>query len=245
MNKIFLDVGGYEGFSVLAALDPIFAFDRVFCFEPATHCIAKIRRIHDPRLVIIKAGLSNRTGTATLYHPGTPAGSVFSDAPTWGGDSSPEGIDLISASDFFRTFLRAQDRVYMKLNCEGSELDVLESLLDSRQTSLLANVLIDLDALKIPSQRDRVDRVMQRVKEAQIPHFTPEQVQYGMVTNYGGIRNWLIQAGASQDALPDQLRSVAYNARIFFTEPECSGYHKKKILDAMPWLSIFARSRRR
>jgi hypothetical protein len=36
MTKIFLDVGGYEGESTWAALDPIFGFDRVFCFEPVS-----------------------------------------------------------------------------------------------------------------------------------------------------------------------------------------------------------------
>lgn len=244
MSKVFLDVGGYEGFSVLAALDPIFAFERVFCFEPASSCIAKIARIRDPRLVIVKAGLSNRGGAATLYHPGTPAGSVFGDAPTWGGDAAPEEIDLVSAADFFRIFLRPSDSVFMKLNCEGSELDVLESLLDSQGTSQLANVLIDLDAMKIPSQRDRVDTVMQRVTDAKIAYFTPKQVQYGMVTNYGGVRNWLIEAGAVQSSPPARFRSIIYNTRLFFAEPECSGYHKKMMLDAMPWLSILARSRR-
>ena len=35
MAKIFIDVGGYHGHSVLAGLDPIFGFDPIFCFEPA------------------------------------------------------------------------------------------------------------------------------------------------------------------------------------------------------------------
>lgn len=244
MRKIFLDVGGYEGFSSLAALDPIFAFDRVFCFEPAAGCLSKILRIQDPRLVVVKAGLSNRTGTATLYHPGSPAGSVFSDAPAWGADEAPEHIDLISAGEFFRIFIRPDDRVFMKLNCEGSELDVLESLLDGASTGSLANVLIDLDARKIPSQRPRVKQVMQRVKESLVPFFTPEDVQYGMVTNYGGVRNWLITAGAADNSIYGTFRSAIYNLRVLFKEPEASGYHKKIILDALPWLGIFAKSRR-
>lgn len=243
MSKVFVDVGGYEGFSTLAALDPIFSFDRVFCFEPAARCIEIISRIRDPRLVIVKAGMSNRTGAAVLYHAGTPAGSVFSDAPTWGGSSSSEAIDLMSAGDFFRVFLRSGDRVFMKLNCEGSELDVLDSVVESCQTEQLENVLIDLDALKIPSQRERATSVMQKVDEAGIRYYTPEQVQYGMVTNYGGIRNWLIKAGAVENGVLNRARSLSYNAKIIIYEPSCSGYHKKLVLDALPWLGMFARSR--
>jgi FkbM family methyltransferase len=244
MSKVFIDVGGYKGHSVLAALDPLFGFSRIFCFEPATTCIGQIARIRDPRLVIVKAGLSNRTGKSLLYNPGTLAASLFADAPIYGGETGSEAVDVIAAGEFFRTFLRADDQVFMKLNCEGSELDVLESILDEQVSTIISNVLIDLDALKIPSQCDRAGGVMKRVVDAQISYFTPDQVQYGMVTNYGGVRNWLIEAGASSPGISRRLRSLAYNARIAFTEPECSGYHKKKVLDAMPWLARFARSRR-
>lgn len=244
MSKVFIDVGGYRGHSVLAALDPLFGFRRIFCFEPATINIGQIARIRDPRLVIVKAGLSNRTGKSLLHNPGTLAASLFADAPTYGGETGSETVDVIAAGEFFRAFLRDDDQVYMKLNCEGSELDVLESILDERASTMIASVLIDLDALKIPSQRDRTGGVMKRVADAQVPYFTPEQVQFGMVTNYGGVRNWLIEAGASSHGLTMRLGSLAYNARIALMEPECSGYHKKKVLDAMPWLGRFARSRR-
>lgn len=244
MRKIFIDVGGYEGTSVLAALDPIFGFDQIFCFEPAQACVAKIARIKDRRLVIIQAGLSNRTERAVLYNAGTLAASVFADAPEYERKTHSETIDLMSTALFFRSFLRKDDKVYMKLNCEGSELDILESILNYQVTDVLANVLIDLDALKIPSQRHRVSALMDRVREAKIPFLTPQEVQYGMVTNFGGVRNWLLAAGAKEENLFCHLRSLYYNLHIFLNEPQCSGYHKKLILDAMPILSRFARSRR-
>jgi len=33
MKRIFIDIGGYEGDASLAALDPIFAFAKVYCFD--------------------------------------------------------------------------------------------------------------------------------------------------------------------------------------------------------------------
>jgi hypothetical protein len=44
----------------------------------------------------------------------------------------------------------------MKLNCGGSECDILENLLDSGEYSKITQVMIDFDAREIPSQRDRV-----------------------------------------------------------------------------------------
>ena len=82
--RIFLDIGGYHGHSSLAALDPIFAFDRVFCFEPVPELAKKIREISDPRLVVVEAALSDINGKAVLHHAGTLAGSLFSEAETYG-----------------------------------------------------------------------------------------------------------------------------------------------------------------
>jgi FkbM family methyltransferase len=189
MAKIFVDVGGYHGHSTMAAIDPIFKFDRIFCFEPAPQCVEIIRRIRDKRIVLIEARLSKSSGEVSLFNPGTLAGSVYEDASEFDGRTAPLTVVAINAGEFFATFFRPEDRVWIKLNCEGSECDIIDSIIGSKQHTKIENVLIDYDALKIPSQRNRVADVHRRVVEAKIPHFFPQDVQYGMVTNYGGVRN--------------------------------------------------------
>jgi len=36
--KVFLDVGAHEGLSLNAVRDAKYAFDRIYCFEPASVC---------------------------------------------------------------------------------------------------------------------------------------------------------------------------------------------------------------
>jgi len=245
MSRIFIDVGGYHGESSLAALDPIFGFDRIYCFEPVPSCAHIIRqRIVDKRFVLVQACLSNQCGNITIHNPGTVAASVYIDAPPYEGTALPEKAHTIEASTFFHTFVHSGDNVWMKLNCEGSECDVLESLLNGGVCDELRNVLVDFDAQKIPSQRHRVSAIQQRLREESLPHSYPEDVQYGMVTNYGGIRNWLLVSGARVPGLFNFVLSCLYNAGVVMKHPQVSGYHKMKLLKTFPFLAVFAKSRR-
>ncbi len=209
MAKIFVDVGGYHGESSLAALDPIFGFDRIFCFEPVASCAEIIRRrIVDTRFILVQACLSNFAGNVTIHNPGTLGASVYSDAPAYQGAAPPETALAIDASHFFGSFVSSLDHVWLKLNCEGAECDVLESLMSAQLRAPIRNVLVDFDARKIPSQSHRVSALQRRLVEENVPHSFPEDVQYGNVTNYGGIRNWLLVSGATQPRLLNLLLTL-------------------------------------
>jgi FkbM family methyltransferase len=245
MAKVFIDVGGYHGESSLAALDPIFGFDRIYCFEPVASCTDIIRRrISDRRFVLVQACLSNSQGTVTIHNPGTLAASVYSDAPAYERTTAPQVALALEASTFLQTFLPSCDQVWMKLNCEGSECDVLESILNGQSATILRNVLVDFDARKIPSQRHRVSTIQQRLLQEKVSHSLPEDVQFGNVTNYGGIRNWLLVSGATSPGYLKLAMSLYYNVRVAFRHPEVSGYHKMRILKMFPFLSVFAKSRK-
>jgi FkbM family methyltransferase len=246
MGRTFIDVGGYHGESSLAALDPAFGFDRVFCFEPVASCAEVIRRrIADERLVLVQACLLDSRGSVTIYNPGTLGASVYPDAPAYQGVSAPETAVAIDAGDFFGAFVGPSDEVWLKLNCEGSECAVLESLLAADACAAIKDVLVDFDARKIPSQSHRVSPVHRRLLEERVPFSLPEDVQYGNVTNYGAIRNWLVVSGARRPGLRRLARSAVYNVGIVVNHPECAGYFKMRVLKLFPFLSVFARSRRR
>lgn len=242
-RRIFLDVGGYIGHSVLAGLDPLFGFDRVYSFEPVRRLAEQIDAIADPRLSVVTACLSRGFGSVTLYHPGTLAGSLFADAPEYEGSTPPEIVEQIDVSTFLKAFTDPNDQIWIKLNCEGSEIEIVEGLLDGGHAAALRGVLIDFDALKIPSRRHLVARVVQRLKTEGVPFMTPEECQYGMITNYGGVRNWLLLAGAGLPGLARRARSLAYNAGMA-RRGDINGYHKMRVLKALPFLAFLARSRR-
>ncbi len=171
--RILVDVGAHYGETLTVALDPRWGFDRVFSLEPSQDCQRLLRAFRDPRLVVDGRGLSNETRTAQLYGAGSLGASVYADK-LQAGDGSVNEISLVRASDWIREHTSASDDVFLKMNCEGSEADILDDLLDSDQLTQIRSIYVDFDIRKIPSQAHRRGRLEERLSEAGIPYMTPE-----------------------------------------------------------------------
>lgn len=204
--KLLLDVGANTGQTARAALDDRYSFDRIVCFEPAPPCWVEIERIDDPRVELCKFGLWNSTGQHTLYNPGSLAGSLFPDMDGVEASSEHVVIELQRASDWFRANISPSDTVFMKLNCEGSECDIVEDLLESGQLQDVYSVMIDFDVRKVPSMRNRelVVRGELRAAGCQNVAFS-EDVMFGE-SHEARIRSWLDTVGAHENLSRDSLR---------------------------------------
>jgi len=234
MTQVFVDVGGFEGDACRAALDPIFGFTHAVCYEPVPHCAEAIRkRIPDPRLEVICAGLADRVGEAMIFSPGTVAGSLFGDHRDATG-RPPIPCTLRKVSIELGPWLRDGARDFLKLNCEGSEIPILEDLLATDLFSKITSVLLDLDARKIPSLHGRLARVEQQLAELPLRNwFMPEEVQYGWQSMFGGIRNWLRVSGAADPSGLARLASLRYNATLW-RAGEFRGYYKYLLIRRLP-----------
>jgi len=234
MKKIFIDVGGYEGDASLAALDPIFGFDQVYCFEPVKKCVDHIQnRISDTRIEVVHAALADFDGEARLFGPGTVAGSLFSDHQHV-DNSTVESCKVIRATDFIKPFTDNGAEVYIKLNCEGAEVPIVHDLLMSGTFAKLKSVLLDLDARKIPSLAARLEIVeTELAKISDRNWYYPEEVQYGQQCTFGGIRNWLFVAGATTSQGSGKFSSFRYNLALW-NKREFRGYYKFLLVRKLP-----------
>jgi hypothetical protein len=136
------------------------------------------------------------------------------------------------ASTFFAERINEGARVWMKLNCEGAEVAILRDLITSGESRKLHEVLIDFDAAKIPSIREQVDDVLTLLGSVPFAFSFPEEVQYGMINNYGGIHHWLRRTGALERTPAAMGRSIAYQAKQALN-PLYSGYYKIHVLRAL------------
>ncbi len=175
-RRVFLDVGAHYGESAEVALDPGWGFARVHCFEPAAGCRRILARYRDPRLRVEPFGLSNRTGPATLFGAGLLGASVYADKRQPGVAVREEPVHLVRASDWLAAGTAPDDEVYLKLNCEGSECDVLEDLLDTGLVARVRALYVDFDVRKVPSQAYRQAGVERRLREWGVGYATPETV---------------------------------------------------------------------
>jgi hypothetical protein len=100
-----------------------------------------------------------------------------------------------------RANLGPDEEVYLKLNCEGAEFDIVEDLLDSGELARVSSVMIDPDVRKVPSRAHREREVVARLRAAGLTNYVfEEDVMVGR-SHRRRIQNWLRVAGAERRSL--------------------------------------------
>lgn len=171
--KVFLDVGAHEGSSLHAVRDPKYGFERIYCFEPAPACWPALDAVPDDRVTVCRFGLWNRTCEHPLYDPGSRGASLFGDK--FKSIPGTETARFLRATDWFREHLGAADEIYVKLNCEGAECDIVEDLLDSGELGRVRSVMIDPDVRKIPSLAHRERQLRVRLAASGLTNYLMEE----------------------------------------------------------------------
>lgn len=166
--KIFLDVGAHIGETARVVINHSNNFDKIYCFEPLSHFCDQIRtNIKDDRVIVNEFGLWKENTKKILFCTNRNSASIFNDRfkPE---DPSAE-IDLLRASDWLKKNINPDDEVFMKLNCEGSECDIIEDIIDSGEDHKIKALMVDFDVRKIPSQKHREAETREKLKTSKIP----------------------------------------------------------------------------
>lgn len=189
-RRIFLDVGANTGQSLEAALDPAFKFDSIVCFEPVRACWKYLSEKATSKVRIERFGLWNRTCAEVIHEPGSKGASLWIK----NGMRRPNIVELCifhRASEWFKDNLREGDTVFLKLNCEGAECDILDDLLDSGEFSKATFTMVDFDVRKIDSQKHREAELRARLEPFAFPRVAfSKQVMVG-ATHELRIKHWL------------------------------------------------------
>jgi FkbM family methyltransferase len=187
--RVFLDVGAHMGQTLAAVMPREFGFDRIVCFEPAANCWARLEELADDRVSIKRFGLWNCTTDAPLFQPGSKGAGLWKKDN--GRTDETQLCRFVRATDWFREHVKGGDVVFLKLNCEGAECDILDDLLDSSEFEKVAFVMIDFDVRKIAALKHRQAEVAYRLLAYPYPRVaTSKQVMRGE-THAERIQHWL------------------------------------------------------
>lgn len=171
MNRIFLDVGAHHGQTIKLLLNPKFRLTHIIGFDPSPLCHAILNRKfgNNRKVTIVKAGLWSENCEMALHNEGSQGGTIHQDYQT---TCNPEPritrCQFLKASDWFRENLSENDEIFLKLNCEGSECDIINELLDTGEYNKIKNTFVDFDVRKSPSQKHKEEELMQRMKQMNI-----------------------------------------------------------------------------
>ena len=206
--KIFIDVGSHTGETLLEVIKEKYAFEKIVCFEPSKFCLDKLEKFaaEDNRIVICEFGLSNGNKDAELFQPGAVTGSIYKDYKDedYSLDKDEdhsldkeevEKIKLCDANEWFENNISADDYIVVKTNCEGSEVDILDSLLDGNYMKNIYSFLIDFDIRYHKEFQHRELEIRKRLQEQKQKNFCFSNDVLIGVSHSKRIENWLTLFG--------------------------------------------------
>lgn len=175
-SSICLDLGANVG--VISKLLAERA-GHVHCFEPDPWAFEKLRQCLDgfDNVTLHNAAVGNRDGTLTMrrdpaFNPNTAAhrtqGTSAYASLLWGdGTSDTFTVTLVDIRRVLREIGAPVDIV--KMDIEGSEVDVLECLLPSPELSMVRTMFVETHEPQMPELRGHLRRLRKQVSNIQDP----------------------------------------------------------------------------
>jgi len=196
---VFLDIGAHRGQTLWEVLQPYYAFDRIYAFEPMYKHYNILDHNHGDvdHLEILNFGLADCTKRMSLWGTNRRgAASIYADKPNV--DINFEVVcDFVEASLFFRTHLSLADINIVKINCEGAEIPILDNLIDSGEIWKISSASICWDSSKIPGMEGEEERVRQRLADIKFDRheLPPGTTCLKGKTHQRRIKYWLRKTG--------------------------------------------------
>ena len=145
---IFIEIGAHYGQSYEVAKHPKYPFNEFWLFEPSTAALKRLYDITDTRLKIFPIGLAAKNYSTSLYKPGSKGATIFREKFASNTELSSQKINVKKASEILASIL-SDNIVFIKINCEGSEVDILNDLLEFSLLNATHSILVDFDICRI------------------------------------------------------------------------------------------------
>ena len=190
--RVFVDVGAHFGESLVEVLKPNYGFNRIICIEPSYIAQKKLAKFKDKRIEIERWGAWDQEEMAVLHSAGSIGASLYSDKPK--SSANVEYIRLKSIKKYFDSEFNESHEVFLKVNVEGAEYAILNSLFQKSSPRWRINsVLLSLDIRKVPSLRHYEKELLNMLKKRKITYFHRENADPAT-----SIRIWLKKVGVQE-----------------------------------------------
>ena len=209
---IFLDVGAHEGHTLEEVTTSKYRFDKIYAFEPMMkqYKILVDRFSSVKNLEMFNYGLADKTGVRYIYGTNADLGaSIYQQKRDLDDRTVATECRFVEASQFFKEYIDPKDIVVVKLNCEGSEIIILNNLIDTGEINKINNVMIDFDVRKVDGMEHEEPKLLHRFEEMGFKNYCLcDNVMVGR-THQDRIANWLDHCGVDVK-MPTALSEIAY-----------------------------------
>ena len=184
---IFIEIGAHYGQSYEVAKHPKFPFNEFWLFEPATPALKRLSDISDTRLKIFPIGLAAKNYSTLLYKPGSKGATIFREKFASNTELTSQIINVKKASEILAPIL-ADNIVFLKINCEGSEVDILNDLLEFSLLNKTHSILVDFDICRIRKDFP-IDNLLKKLKVSGVRIY--EADFFGAKHSDANVKSWL------------------------------------------------------
>ena len=165
MKTIFIDVGGHLGQTLEEVTKSYYNFDSVYCFEPMYSEYEHLVKVYNDVAIILPYGLLDYTGNMKLYGLNeNMTSSIYANKNDLINSDSVTESYAVDVSLWIEHNTDPDDIIIMKLNCEGSEVIILNRLVDNNLINRFNNIMIDFDILKVPGEEHQALNTIERIK---------------------------------------------------------------------------------
>jgi FkbM family methyltransferase len=219
--NILIDVGAHVGETLSVALNGSWAFDRVHSFEPDPTCVLELERrfaalVADGRLTIHPVALGDHFGEVTLA--GDNDGGAASVLPGFVRAAARQiRVPMIDVNAFLDAEIPAEAKLYIKLNCEGGEVAILDRLCERARIDDIVSIMADFDVVRASGGYYEKRRVLAKARARGLSILLAEHVMVGRGDDRLG--NWFahypaLARGAHAPPIRQSLkRRLRYFAR--------------------------------
>ena len=172
-----------------------------------------LERFKDPRLSVQQIALADRNGTATMYGAGLLGGSLLAEKRQIASKVEKvinEEVRLQRATEWFEENVPPSAAVYLKMNCEGGEVAILNDLLDSGMIDRVTSMYVDFDIRKVEGRAGEQEEIERRLKERGV-HYVSRAVFDA--DPKGKFRQWL--AAQCPRVRPSPIQALHYKLRLY------------------------------
>jgi len=192
--SILLDVGAHFGQTTEIALSPKWNFSVIHAFEPSKYAYQRLTQLKSAKLHLHNFGLYAEDKDIPLYNSGEVGASIY--RRNLNTTPPEEIICLVSASKWIESNIDLKKQIFLKLNCEGSEVDILQNLIDSGLIHEFNAIYVDFDIRKFSGQEFRRGLLETQLNNLKVNYSSWEEIQEVMTESekkipYFSFSKWL------------------------------------------------------
>ncbi len=172
--KVFIDLGAFDGDTLLLAQKIYPECDNYYAFEPYRPNFQKLTDVFkdNPKIILINKAAGTKAEKVSLFlhndikkrQDAAEGNSLLLEKNNVSADNFEE-VESINFSQFIKEKFTKEDEIILKIDIEGKEYDVLEQMIEDKTINLIDTLFCEWHQHKIPSLKDRHSKLIERLKE--------------------------------------------------------------------------------